>query len=92
MEEMLTYYDTYRNQEAEVSKGICTLPSRTAASIFQRFRKVIAPSVARIYSLMERTPQNAAEEKPLYWDRLVKTYAATEGHHFVFRDCFELLV
>lgn len=92
MDEMLIIYDNLRTQDAGNGKPHLNLPVRTAASIFQRFRKVIAPCIAKMHSLMESSPQGGGESDQHYWDRMMKAYSTNERHQFVFRDCFEFLL
>jgi hypothetical protein len=92
MDEMLVIYDKLRTQEAEDGQPSINLPVRTSASIFQRFRKVIAPCIAKMHSLTETNPQESGENEQQYWDRMMKVYSASERHQFIFRDCFEFLL
>mmetsp|Transcript_8506 Transcript_8506/g.12422 ORF Transcript_8506/g.12422 Transcript_8506/m.12422 type:complete len:158 (-) Transcript_8506:1096-1569(-) len=84
MEEMLRIYETFPETKA--------LPVRSSTSIFQRFRKVIAPCVVKMHAIAETAPQESGEDKPIYWDRLIKLYFSKERQHFSFRDCYELLL
>lgn len=90
-EKMLKVYETYRTQDIETGNSPNALPLRSSVSIFQRFRRVIVPSVIELYSIVNVT-QNNDVEKQEYWDRLMKRDNSVARHHFAFKDCYHFLL
>ena len=89
-EKMLNVYRTYRTQEIETGGSLNALPLRSKKSIFQRFQRVIVPSVIQLHSIVNA--QNNDVEKQVNWDSLMKNCNSVARHHFAFKDCYHFLM